>query len=396
MGLRFRKSFKLFPGVRLNVSKSGVSASFGGPGATLNVGPRGVRGTAGLLGTGLSFSTTLVPAATIPSTNQPSPTPPGMWSPPSVPSSPPPRGQPQPYQHLPDPSMSIIASGPVDQLSSASLEQFRQMVIAARQQQREAQAGFQEATNHAKQLAAERRWKSWFIFRWLFGKRLVEIEGEIASCNADAVFFREWIEATRLEVDFHLAPDALQAYGMLVSSYEQLRQSSTAWDVTADRATKRVVERTTANRVIDRRSIRLDYSQSELIRFQGKALRLPNSINEDLLIYPGLILMERADGVFALIDIRDVALQHGSVNFIEEQPVPPDSVVVGHTWAKANKDGSPDRRFSSNYQIPICQYGLLRFASRSGLCEEYQFSNAHAAVNFGSAFDRLKSAIQRS
>ena len=29
MGLNFRKSISIFPGVRLNLSKSGVSASFG-------------------------------------------------------------------------------------------------------------------------------------------------------------------------------------------------------------------------------------------------------------------------------------------------------------------------------------------------------------------------------
>jgi hypothetical protein len=37
MGLRLRKSIKLFPGVRINLSKSGVSTSLGVPGATVNV-----------------------------------------------------------------------------------------------------------------------------------------------------------------------------------------------------------------------------------------------------------------------------------------------------------------------------------------------------------------------
>ena len=35
--LRFRRSFKLFPGVRLNVSKSGMSTSIGKPGGTVSV-----------------------------------------------------------------------------------------------------------------------------------------------------------------------------------------------------------------------------------------------------------------------------------------------------------------------------------------------------------------------
>jgi hypothetical protein len=56
MGFRFRKSIKLFPGVRLNLSKGGMSTSIGRPGATINIGKRGVRGTVGLPGTGLSYS----------------------------------------------------------------------------------------------------------------------------------------------------------------------------------------------------------------------------------------------------------------------------------------------------------------------------------------------------
>lgn len=59
MGFRFRKSIKLFPGVRINLSKSGVSTSIGRPGATVNFSERGVRGTVGIPGTGMSYSENL-------------------------------------------------------------------------------------------------------------------------------------------------------------------------------------------------------------------------------------------------------------------------------------------------------------------------------------------------
>jgi hypothetical protein len=55
MSLRFRKSFKLFPGVKLNLSKSGLSASFGGSPFTLNIGSRGIFATTSIPGTGLSM-----------------------------------------------------------------------------------------------------------------------------------------------------------------------------------------------------------------------------------------------------------------------------------------------------------------------------------------------------
>lgn len=57
MGFRFRRSIRLAPGLRLNLSRSGISTSFGGRGLTLNFGEKGARATVGLPGTGLSYST---------------------------------------------------------------------------------------------------------------------------------------------------------------------------------------------------------------------------------------------------------------------------------------------------------------------------------------------------
>lgn len=56
MGLRFRKTISLLPGVRLNLSKSGVGVSAGVPGlrGSINTGGR-VTGTVGIPGTGVSY-----------------------------------------------------------------------------------------------------------------------------------------------------------------------------------------------------------------------------------------------------------------------------------------------------------------------------------------------------
>jgi Protein of unknown function (DUF4236) len=58
MGFRFHRSFKVMPGVRLNLSKSGPSVSIGGKGFHENFGPRGRRTTLSLPGTGISYVTT--------------------------------------------------------------------------------------------------------------------------------------------------------------------------------------------------------------------------------------------------------------------------------------------------------------------------------------------------
>lgn len=56
MGFRFRKQIKVAKGLKLNLSKSGISTSIGGSGHTINIGKNGVKGTLGIPGTGLSYS----------------------------------------------------------------------------------------------------------------------------------------------------------------------------------------------------------------------------------------------------------------------------------------------------------------------------------------------------
>lgn len=56
MGLRFRKSLQILPGVRLNLTQRGVSTTLGPRGATVSIGSSGTRGNVGLPGTGLSYS----------------------------------------------------------------------------------------------------------------------------------------------------------------------------------------------------------------------------------------------------------------------------------------------------------------------------------------------------
>ena len=56
MGLRFQRRIKVLPGVRINLSKSGVGLSVGGRGAHIGITARGQRYTSiGMPGTGLSW-----------------------------------------------------------------------------------------------------------------------------------------------------------------------------------------------------------------------------------------------------------------------------------------------------------------------------------------------------
>ncbi len=67
MALRFRKSFKLAPGIRINAGSGGLSWNLGPRGASLSLGKRGAYFNTGIPGTGLSSRTRLDgPAASPP------------------------------------------------------------------------------------------------------------------------------------------------------------------------------------------------------------------------------------------------------------------------------------------------------------------------------------------
>jgi hypothetical protein len=59
MGIRFRKYINIIPGVRLNLSKSGISTTFGTRGLSMNTGKRGTYLNAGIPGTGIFSRTKL-------------------------------------------------------------------------------------------------------------------------------------------------------------------------------------------------------------------------------------------------------------------------------------------------------------------------------------------------
>jgi hypothetical protein len=59
LGFRFHRSIRLLPGVRINLSRRGISTTIGPRGASVNVRSRGTYANVGLPGTGLSSRTRL-------------------------------------------------------------------------------------------------------------------------------------------------------------------------------------------------------------------------------------------------------------------------------------------------------------------------------------------------
>lgn len=59
MPIRFRRTVRILPGVRLNLSQNGASVTVGKRGSSVTAGPTGTYANVGLPGSGLSYRTRL-------------------------------------------------------------------------------------------------------------------------------------------------------------------------------------------------------------------------------------------------------------------------------------------------------------------------------------------------
>ena len=75
MAFRFQKRIKVLPGITLNLSRKGVSTSFGVTGARVTLGHGKTRTTVGLPGTGLSHTSISGGRASYPTNQEDRPAP---------------------------------------------------------------------------------------------------------------------------------------------------------------------------------------------------------------------------------------------------------------------------------------------------------------------------------
>jgi len=63
------------------------------------------------------------------------------------------------------------------------------------------------------------------------------------------------------------------------------------------------------------------------------------------------------------VEYKNLSLEVADTRFHEDGVVPRDATIVGNTWRFVNNNGTPDRRFKDNKEIPICRYSNLQVAT---------------------------------
>src|SRR5271169_1078723 len=86
----------------------------------------------------------------------------------------------------------------------------------------------------------------------------------------------------------------------------------------------------------------------------------------------------------------DLNIYWNTTVFIEEDSVPSDAQVVGYTWRFVNRDGGPDRRFSSNRRIPQVRYQQMGLQGTGGFQKILYISRVEDRGEFDTALAGLR------
>lgn len=383
MGWRFRKSFSPIPGVRLTISPSGLSTSVGVGPVRLTHGPRGSAVSTSLLGTGLSYRQ---PLSTPPAGSIEPDTGGAVLAPPEL--------APSPVAAIP--TMAEIRSASSAVLTSAGLAAFKQSLADAQTQYASIEAGLEGARRTEQiKVTLHDRWANGWLFRHMRKARFAQIREDAETATAMRQELEQQLDLSKLDTQFDMPDGVAKAFAGFCDAFKSCAGSQCIWDYVSARSADQVAERTAANRVVDRKPVSFALGKCGIIDTPMSVPCLQNANGGDLYFYPGFLVYLAAATNYALIEYGELQLHVTRTRFLEVENLPKDAQQIGTTWAKTNKDGSPDRRFRDNYQIPVMEYAQIALRTPAGLNEEYVLSNVVATEGFGQAWDALREAIQR-
>jgi len=365
VSIHLRRSVRLFPGVRLNFSKSGISTSMEVRAEDLKAGLKGAA-----LNLGLPHAAPAAPPAG-PAASKDF----AHWTPYTS------------YNRVEEetePESEETAT-----LTGAGLGNLQALLNDAAVRRTELAAGVAEARRELERAKAGLRFARSFIIRLVTVEAVPKLAQTVEEAAKDLDDAQDRLDACFVEVDFGLSAGALKSYSTLIDSFEALAACDAIWDIGArgkDGAAAESVGRT---------PVRFGLSDAALVKCQHVVGRMDSAAGRDIYLFPAFVMTGGGADPVRLFEYREFELSLAPTRFIEEDEAPPDAEQVGETWKKVNEDGSPDERFADNPVIPILLYGEMLLRTPASATEAYVVSNYTSAGGFAVALEAHKQALAK-
>lgn len=141
-----------------------------------------------------------------------------------------------------------------------------------------------------------------------------------------------------------------------------------------------------ASRLVQRVAVPIDGTQPPFVRVDVPIVRVSLG-RTSLYFLPDQILVH--DGRrYSALRYAELSVHATAYSLVEAEDVPADAIITGTSWRHANRDGSPDKRFADNVQLPIVEYGELVIAGPAGFSLRLVLSARKAADQIASEFRR--------
>lgn len=367
MAWNYRRRIKIIPGVHLNLGKKGISTSIGVRGANLTLGERGTYLNTSIPGLGV-YNRQKISDDSITSSKQDG------------------------IQHV-DQADNIF-SVDVQKITSQDMQGIKEAIVAAHEQRNLLGADLKKI-NLSLIFSKIKLIGSYFLLIGIFNKSIPSnIKNEILLKKNTIGQLIEHIRNCYVKLDIECDQEIKNKYDKVVEAFKNLATSNKIWKITGSYLQDTRINRSSASTLVKKTEVSFGIKSIDDIKSQFETLWMKNSNGTDMYFYPSFVVMFSTLKKFALIGLDEIALNHGEVRFVEAGSIPRDSNIIDETWAKVNKNGSPDKRFKGNYQIPIVKYGEINLSTKTGLNEEYQFSNYEYSESFSKVFTDYQKVIK--
>jgi hypothetical protein len=285
-----------------------------------------------------------------------------------------------------------FGGGNVAEMTSPGLSSFKELLVATRRREQEITTDIRKAEWQLR-LARAAQSLGWLSLISVAAKPIRRRASQaVAVRRSEVTTLSGNLAATKISVNFDMDSEIAEPHRRMQAAFDRMGSSQKAWSVPTTQRIDRVKARSWAGIVVLRMPALLRRAAVYLVDTED----LPLAMNvmggkSTAYFYPGFVLIGGGHGSdFALIDITELGIISAHTSFTESESVPSDATMVGKTWAKANKNGSRDRRFAHNRELPIMRYGSLHLVSAGGMNEAFMFSNAQASDDFARSAEELK------
>lgn len=291
-----------------------------------------------------------------------------------------------------------FGTGSVSDMTSPGLASFKALLDATRQRQLEivqdtSRAKWQLLGARAKQVAG------WATLAAVVARPIREsVSRAVAVRQTEIAVLKDNLAASRISVDFDMSTEVAGPHRAMQDCFGHMIRSNMSWRITHQQGIDRVRARSMSGEVLARVVTSFRRHADPLVRTSEAPLAFEAlGGRATAYVYPGFVLVISGAGCeFALIDLTEIEIKAGYMHFTETESVPGDSVLTAKVWAKSNRNGSRDRRFASNRELPVMEYGDLTITSPGGLNEHYMVSRPQPVLGFAAAATELKRILLRT